>query len=189
MATFGVCHLRLQHGYSTVTCDLVGTYLPREHCYTAFNVNASIESAGGGYCNRACATCASDSRTVTCYVASQISSRPSACSSPPSRFSFTVTTMANLNRSRLIWSRILVCVMSVCSVAVAHSSVSSASRATDEPASLVWTWGPYRPNLYFGIRPQVPKTLLLGLMWANGDNRTSMLNSTDSPKPIFPRPC
>ncbi|KAI0202363.1 glycoside hydrolase family 63 protein [Astrocystis sublimbata] len=33
-----------------------------------------------------------------------------------------------------------------------------------------WTWGPYRPNLYFGLRPQVPETLLVGLMWANGES-------------------
>ncbi|KAI6357977.1 hypothetical protein MCOR25_007491 [Pyricularia grisea] len=32
-------------------------------------------------------------------------------------------------------------------------------------------WGPYRPNLYFGVRPQVPKTLLAGLMWAEGGAR------------------
>lgn len=32
-------------------------------------------------------------------------------------------------------------------------------------------WGPYRPNLYFGVRPQVPKTLLAGLMWAEGGER------------------
>ncbi|TLS21588.1 uncharacterized protein PpBr36_10133 [Pyricularia pennisetigena] len=32
-------------------------------------------------------------------------------------------------------------------------------------------WGPYRPNLYFGVRPQVPKTLLAGLMWAEGGVR------------------
>jgi hypothetical protein len=31
-------------------------------------------------------------------------------------------------------------------------------------SSLVW--GPYRPNLYFGVRPRIPRTLLMGLMWA-----------------------
>ncbi|KAH7125376.1 glycoside hydrolase [Dendryphion nanum] len=30
-------------------------------------------------------------------------------------------------------------------------------------ASLLW--GPYRSNLYFGIRPRAPENLLLGLMW------------------------
>ncbi|QSS50985.1 glucosidase I [Histoplasma capsulatum var. duboisii H88] len=30
-------------------------------------------------------------------------------------------------------------------------------------------WGPYRPNLYFGVRPRLPKSLIMGLMWANVD--------------------
>ncbi len=27
-------------------------------------------------------------------------------------------------------------------------------------------WGPYRPNLYFGVRPRIPKSLLTGLLWS-----------------------
>jgi hypothetical protein len=38
-------------------------------------------------------------------------------------------------------------------------------------------WGPYRPNLYFGVRPQIPDTLLMGLMWASGDDQQEMLKS------------
>lgn len=34
-------------------------------------------------------------------------------------------------------------------------------------------WGPYRPNLYFGVRPRIPKSLLTGLMWANADDYVS----------------
>ena len=30
-------------------------------------------------------------------------------------------------------------------------------------------WGPYKPNLYFGVRPRVPKGLWSGLMWVNVD--------------------
>ncbi|KAK8101180.1 hypothetical protein PG999_011554 [Apiospora kogelbergensis] len=30
--------------------------------------------------------------------------------------------------------------------------------------------GPYRPNLYFGLRPRIPKSLMAGLMWAKVDN-------------------
>lgn len=26
-------------------------------------------------------------------------------------------------------------------------------------------WGAYRPNLYFGLRPRVPQSLMTGLMW------------------------
>lgn len=31
-------------------------------------------------------------------------------------------------------------------------------------------WGPYRPNLYVGIRPRLPESLLAGLMWSNVDD-------------------
>ncbi|KAK3685927.1 glycoside hydrolase family 63 protein [Podospora appendiculata] len=30
-------------------------------------------------------------------------------------------------------------------------------------------WGPYRPNLYFGVRPRIPKSLMAGLMWGKVD--------------------
>lgn len=26
-------------------------------------------------------------------------------------------------------------------------------------------WGPYKPNLYFGVRPRIPNSLWTGLMW------------------------
>ncbi|KAL2871349.1 mannosyl-oligosaccharide glucosidase [Aspergillus lucknowensis] len=31
-------------------------------------------------------------------------------------------------------------------------------------------WGPYKPNLYFGVRPRIPNSLFAGLMWAKVDN-------------------
>lgn len=31
-------------------------------------------------------------------------------------------------------------------------------------------WGPYRPNLYFGVRPRVPHSLMTALMWSNVDD-------------------
>src|SRR5271169_3715145 len=46
------------------------------------------------------------------------------------------------------------------------NAVSAASNA-----SLLW--GPYRPNLYFGIRPRLPKSLLTGLLWTNVDDYRS----------------
>lgn len=35
-------------------------------------------------------------------------------------------------------------------------------------------WGPYRPNLYFGVRPRIPKSLTTGLLWAKVDNFESV---------------
>jgi mannosyl-oligosaccharide glucosidase len=37
-----------------------------------------------------------------------------------------------------------------------------------DPHSLLW--GPYRPNLYFGLRPRVPQSLSIGLMWGQVEN-------------------
>ena len=39
-------------------------------------------------------------------------------------------------------------------------------------------WGPYRPNLYFGVRPRIPKSLLTGLLWSKVDNFQDVQNST-----------
>lgn len=38
-------------------------------------------------------------------------------------------------------------------------------------------WGPYRPNLYFGIRPRIPKSLMTGLLWAKVDSFQGVQNS------------
>lgn len=38
-------------------------------------------------------------------------------------------------------------------------------------------WGPYRPNLYFGVRPRIPKSLTTGLLWAKIDSFQGVQNS------------
>jgi len=38
-------------------------------------------------------------------------------------------------------------------------------------------WGPYRPNLYLGIRPRIPQSLLIGLMWSNADDASEVPKS------------
>ncbi|KAI9674249.1 MAG: Processing alpha glucosidase I [Trizodia sp. TS-e1964] len=38
-------------------------------------------------------------------------------------------------------------------------------------------WGPYRPNLYFGVRPRIPKSLMAGLMWTKVDNFQTVQNT------------
>jgi len=38
-------------------------------------------------------------------------------------------------------------------------------------------WGPYRPNLYFGVRPRIPQSLMAGMMWAKVDNYVDVQNS------------
>ncbi|CAG8456176.1 9202_t:CDS:10 [Ambispora leptoticha] len=45
---------------------------------------------------------------------------------------------------------------------------ASAARTTNQ--SLLW--GTYRPNLYFGVRPRFPESLMTGLMWFGVDDLT-----------------
>lgn len=58
----------------------------------------------------------------------------------------------------------------------------SSAQIGDNNNKLDWqTWGPYRPNLYFGVRPQIPETLLMGLIWASGDDRNRLVDSMSPP--------
>ncbi|KAI1438796.1 glycoside hydrolase family 63 protein [Xylaria sp. CBS 124048] len=38
-------------------------------------------------------------------------------------------------------------------------------------------WGPYRPNLYFGVRPRVPSGVATALSWVNVDNYVGVQNN------------
>lgn len=35
-------------------------------------------------------------------------------------------------------------------------------------------WGPYKPNLYFGVRPRLPEGLWTGLMWSRINEYTDV---------------
>jgi mannosyl-oligosaccharide glucosidase len=49
-------------------------------------------------------------------------------------------------------------------------------------------WGPYRPNLYFGVRPRIPKSLMGGLMWTRVEDYTSVQNSKIARAGLYNRP-
>lgn len=54
-----------------------------------------------------------------------------------------------------------------------------ASNAKASNESLLW--GPYRPNVYFGVKPRIPKSLTTGLLWAKVDDyQTVQLSKYDS---------
>lgn len=55
-----------------------------------------------------------------------------------------------------------------------HSTPAHASASASNDTLL---WGPYRPNLYFGVRPRLPNSLLTGLLWANTDNYGTVQNN------------
>jgi mannosyl-oligosaccharide glucosidase len=39
-------------------------------------------------------------------------------------------------------------------------------------------WGPYKPNLYFGVRPRLPDGLWTGLMWGGVNTFEEVPTST-----------
>jgi hypothetical protein len=41
-------------------------------------------------------------------------------------------------------------------------AAQNASKGSEDQSLL---WGTYRPNLYFGLRPRLPQSLMSGLMW------------------------
>ncbi|EJU05594.1 glycoside hydrolase [Dacryopinax primogenitus] len=43
--------------------------------------------------------------------------------------------------------------------------VKGSEKTSEENESQSLLWGTYRPNLYFGMRPRLPKSLMTGLMW------------------------
>ncbi|KAL4803302.1 glycoside hydrolase [Aspergillus unguis] len=58
-------------------------------------------------------------------------------------------------------------------VAVLGQAANGASPLANEAAkasneSLLW--GPYKPNLYFGVRPRIPNSIFAGLLWGKVDN-------------------
>lgn len=54
-----------------------------------------------------------------------------------------------------------------------NAQVADIEKATN--ASLLW--GPYRPNLYFGVRPRIPKSVMGGLLWTRVEDYTSVQTS------------
>ncbi|CAK7244989.1 MAG: Processing alpha glucosidase I [Sporothrix thermara] len=71
------------------------------------------------------------------------------------------------------------------SLAVAGFAGGGAAQAGDESILFSETarmnndsllWGPYRPNVYFGVRPRIPQSLVAGLMWGRADTYTDLQN-------------
>lgn len=69
------------------------------------------------------------------------------------------------------WSIAAVLALSAHGASAADTSVFS--KASNE--SLLW--GPYKPNLYFGVRPRIPKSLTAGLLWARVEDFSKVQNN------------
>ncbi len=68
--------------------------------------------------------------------------------------------------------------------AVCWSVCAGETEPFDQADSL--RWGPYRPHMYLGIRPLVPKTLLMGLMWGHAENHSASRAPAVLPGNTFP---
>lgn len=62
----------------------------------------------------------------------------------------------------------------------ALSAILSAGASDAEDANASLFWGTYRPNLYFGMRPRVPNTLMTGMMWHGLNDYQSLMSATSS---------
>jgi mannosyl-oligosaccharide glucosidase len=60
--------------------------------------------------------------------------------------------------------------LSICSQAADVDDASVLISEIGRVSNQSLLWGPYRPNLYFGVRPRMPKSLMTGLLWAKVDN-------------------
>ncbi|KAK5162459.1 hypothetical protein LTR04_003695 [Oleoguttula sp. CCFEE 6159] len=56
----------------------------------------------------------------------------------------------------------------------AIQAVADPSVDLGRPANDSLLWGPYRPNLYFGVRPRIPKSLTTGILWAKVEDFQSV---------------
>ncbi|KAM7218218.1 glycoside hydrolase [Rhypophila decipiens] len=63
----------------------------------------------------------------------------------------------------------------VAATTVEEEAILTSEIARQNNQSLLW--GPYRPNLYFGVRPRIPKSLMAGLMWGKVDTFADFQNS------------
>ena len=52
----------------------------------------------------------------------------------------------------------------------ANEDVSVLSKETAKANNESLLWGPYKPNLYFGVRPRLPDIFFAGFMWAKVDD-------------------
>lgn len=81
--------------------------------------------------------------------------------------------MPRNSRHGSLWTG-LACLLTLQSqLPTAHAQVAEIEKASND--SLLW--GPYKPNLYFGVRPRIPKSLTGGLLWTRVEDYQSVQTS------------
>ncbi|KAG7289555.1 hypothetical protein NEMBOFW57_005926 [Staphylotrichum longicolle] len=85
----------------------------------------------------------------------------------------------------LLWLHALLAGLGIANTAI---TASAAASTPDPNESILHSevgrqnnqsllWGPYRPNLYFGVRPRIPKSLMTGLMWGKIETYNDFQNN------------
>lgn len=86
-----------------------------------------------------------------------------------------------MNRPLHSWFSIaaVACSLGITAGASASGSddVSILSNEVDKASNESLLWGPYKSNLYFGVRPRIPQSLATGLLWAKVDDYGTAQNS------------
>lgn len=72
--------------------------------------------------------------------------------------------------------------------ATATDEQSELTKEIDRRNNESLLWGPYKPNLYFGVRPRLPEGLFTGLMWGKIDNFQE-IQSGECQLSLIPTPC
>ena len=68
---------------------------------------------------------------------------------------------------------ILLCILSSALAEITQEVLAQNAKLSNDTL----LWGAYRPNLYFGVRPRIPKSLMTGLLWAKVDAFQGVQNS------------
>ena len=92
----------------------------------------------------------------------------------------------NMLQTRWLW-RWLACLWALlgCQLCLGTAQQAQIPLGQGAAANDSLLWGPYRPNLYFGVRPRIPKSLLTGLMWAKVDSFATVQSSKSmTPSPL-----
>jgi len=91
--------------------------------------------------------------------------------------------MTRESRHGTLWKG-LTCLFAL-QLPLVSAQVAEIEKATN--ASLLW--GPYRPNLYFGVRPRIPKSLMGGLMWTRVEDYQSVQHSRPTISSLYRTHC
>ena len=71
----------------------------------------------------------------------------------------------------------LVVLAAILGIVILAAGSEVADRAPQNSSTRSLLWGPYKPNLYFGVRPRIPKSLTAGLLWSGLDSYEHFQNS------------